>query len=427
MKLFLNFKPIKNKFPIFFIQLYSNLNNNNYLNSFKLQSFKNKTIYTDVLLNNINIVNLQNNFKIIKKSNLSQIIFKNINTQLKQIYSIFLFNLKWILLSLLISCVYFFISLFYLQLDFTKQIAIWFIILTFTYLLMSTFNNLINKYKYGKFTSAIQRFWKRTGMIFWLLEGFLFSLFFYYFLNSSQEPLYMFDYSNLNQELLINLKNTFKNMILLSIAIYFSFIIILNNNYLTYYQNILMLSFITIIIFYTLYIETYQFVYIILKFSEKEWIFDEIEKIWILEFEQNIFRVKQQYFILCLIAKFWHFIFIFISWFFFIIKCFEINKINYTLMGFNVQNLIILYILNLLCLIQWVKYISKKFLEITYYWFHIQYDEKVFINFIFEFLTIITNLFNVNFTLVIFNDLNLISTNLFYTNENNIWKYINWI
>ena len=427
MKLFLNFKPIKNKFPIFFIQLYSNLNNNNYLNSFKLQSFKNKTIYTDVLLNNINIVNLQNNFKIIKKSNLSQIIFKNINTQLKQIYSIFLFNLKWILLSLLISCVYFFISLFYLQLDFTKQIAIWFIILTFTYLLMSTFNNLINKYKYGKFTSAIQRFWKRTGMIFWLLEGFLFSLFFYYFLNSSQEPLYMFDYSNLNQELLINLKNTFKNMISLSIGIYFSFIIILNNNYLTYYQNILMLSFITIIIFYTLYIETYQFVYIILKFSEKEWIFDEIEKIWILEFEQNIFRVKQQYFILCLIAKFWHFIFIFISWFFFIIKCFEINKINYTLMGFNVQNLIILYILNLLCLIQWVKYISKKFLEITYYWFHIQYDEKVFINFIFEFLTIITNLFNVNFTLVIFNDLNLISTNLFYTNENNIWKYINWI
>jgi len=427
MKLFLNFKPIKNKFPIFFIQLYSNLNNNNYLNSFKLQNFKNKTIYTDVLLNNINIVNLQNNFKIIKKSNLSQIIFKNINTQLKQIYSIFLFNLKWILLSLLISCVYFFISLFYLQLDFTKQIAIWFIILTFTYLLMSTFNNLINKYKYGKFTSAIQRFWKRTGMIFWLLEGFLFSLFFYYFLNSSQEPLYMFDYSNLNQELLINLKNTFKNMISLSIGIYFSFIIILNNNYLTYYQNILMLSFITIIIFYTLYIETYQFVYIILKFSEKEWIFDEIEKIWILEFEQNIFRVKQQYFILCLIAKFWHFIFIFISWFFFIIKCFEINKINYTLMGFNVQNLIILYILNLLCLIQWVKYISKKFLEITYYWFHIQYDEKVFINFIFEFLTIITNLFNVNFTLVIFNDLNLISTNLFYTNENNIWKYINWI
>ena len=216
-------------------------------------------------------------------------------------------------------------------------------------------------------------------------------------------------------------------MILLSIEIYFSFILILNNNYLTYYQNIILLSLISLIIFYTLYIESYQFVYIILKFAEKEWIFDEIDNLWILEFEQNIFRVKQQYFILCLIAKYWHFIFIFISWFFFIVKCFETNKINYTLMGYNIQNLIILYILNLLCLIQWFKYLTKKFLEITYYWFHTQYDEKFFINIQNEVFNTLFNLISFNNNFRFLNTLNLISTTLFYTNELNIWKYINWI
>ena len=343
------------------------------------------------------------------------------------ILNIITYNIKWILLSLIICFSYFFVSLFYLQLEFTKQLAIWFILLIAFYLLMSTFNNFLNKYKYGKFTSAIQRFWKRTGMVFWLIEGFLFLIFFYYFLNSSQEPLYMHDYANLNQEFLIQLKVSYKNMILLSFAIYFSFILILNNNFLNYFQNILLLTIISLIIFYMLYIETYQFVYIITLFAEKNWLFEEISQTWVLEFEQSNLRVKQQYFILCLIAKYWHFIFIFISWFFFIIKCFEINKINYNMLGYNVQNLLILYILNLFCLIQWAKWIFKKFLEITYYWFHIQYDEKFIISIIFEIKSILQSLFilNVNFNLD--NNFKVISIIFFQSNESNLWKYINWL
>lgn len=341
------------------------------------------------------------------------------------IINILLFNVKWILIAFFISFIYFFFSLFYLQLEFTKQIAIWFILLIFFYLLMSTFNNFLNKYKYGKFTSAIQRFWKRTGMTFWLIEGFLFLIFFYYFLNSSQEPLYMHDYSNLNQEFLIQLKVSYKNMILLSFAIYFSFILILNNNYLNYFQNITLLTIISLIVFYMLYIETYQFVYIITLFAEKNWLFEEVTQTWVLEFEQNNLRVKQQYFVLCLIAKYWHFIFIFISWFFFVIKCFEINKINYNMLGYNVQNLLILYILNLFCLIQWGKWLSKKFLELTYYWFHIQYDEKFFILIIEETLNIIKSFFNFNILNQLYNDFELISILVTQSNDTSLWKYIN--
>ena len=343
------------------------------------------------------------------------------------ILNIITYNIKWILLSLIICFCYFFVSLFYLQLEFTKQLAIWFILLIAFYLLMSTFNNFLNKYKYGKFTSAIQRFWKRTGMVFWLIEGFLFLIFFYYFLNSSQEPLYMHDYANLNQEFLIQLKVSYKNMILLSFAIYFSFILVLNNNFLNYFQNILLLTIISLIIFYMLYIETYQFVYIITLFAEKNWLFEEISQTWVLEFEQSNLRVKQQYFILCLIAKYWHFIFIFISWFFFIIKCFEINKINYNMLGYNVQNLLILYILNLFCLIQWAKWIFKKFLEITYYWFHIQYDEKFIISIIFEIKSILQSLFSLNVNFNLDTNFKIISIIFFQSNESNLWKYINWL
>ena len=340
------------------------------------------------------------------------------------IFNILIFNVKWTLLAFIISFVYFFFSLFYIQVEFTKQVAVWYVLLLIFYLLMSTFNNFLNKYKYGKFTSAIQRFWKRTGMVFWLIEGFLFMLFFYYFLNSSQEPLYMFDYSSLNQELLIQLKTSYRNMILLSLAIYLSFILILNSNFLNYYQNILLLSLISLIVFYMLFIETYQFAYIISLFSEKNWLFDESNQIWSLEFEQNNLRVKQQYFILCLIAKYWHFIFIFISWFFFLIKCLEINKINYNMLGYNTQNLIILYMLNLFCLIQWFKYLFKKFLEVTYYWFHIQYDEKFFTLLNNEILNTLYSLFNLNLSSVVYNNYKIISNVLYCSNELNLWKYV---
>lgn len=337
---------------------------------------------------------------------------------------ILVFNIKWILLASIISFIYFFISLFYIQIDFAKQAAIWYVLLTLYYLLMSGFNSFLNKYKYGKFTSAIQRFWKRTGIIFWLLEGFLFILFFYYFLNSSQEPLYMFDYSNLNQELLIQLKVTYKSMILLSLAIYLSFILILNMNFFIFYQNILLLSTISLIVFYTLYIESYQFIYIITLFADKTWLFDESSQSWVLEIEENNLRVKQQYFILCLIAKYWHFIFIFISWFFFLIKSLEINKISITMLGYNIQNLLILYVLNLMCLIQWVKYLTKKFLEVTYYWFYIQYDEKFLYTTLNELWLVITNYINIRPGLNVIGEMLILSNNLFTSSDLNLWKFV---
>jgi hypothetical protein len=181
---------------------------------------------------------------------------------------------------------------------------------------------------------------------------------------------------------------------------------------------------ISLIVFYTLFIETYQFAYIINLFADKNWIFEETKQVWALEIEQNNLRVKQQYFVLCLVAKYWHFIFIFISWFFFLIKSIEVNKISYTMLGYNTQNLLILYVLNLMCLIQWFKFFSKKFLELTYYWFHIQYDEKFFIMFINEIVNVFISILSLNnFTNNLENFL-ILSNKILYCNELNLWKFI---
>ena len=364
-----------------------------------------------------------NDTKLIKIKKILKNTINSINSNIIIYFRILTINIKWLLLATIISLLYFFISLFYIQIDFTKQIALWYILLIAYYLLMSTFNTFLNKYRYGKFTSAINRFWKRTGTVFWLLEGFLFLLFFYYYINSSQEPLYMFDFSSLNQEFLIQLKSSYKNLILLSLAIYLGFLLLLNINYYLFYQNIIILFLITLIVFFTLYIESYQFVYILTIFADKEWLFDEFEQLWVLEVEQNNLRVKQQYFVLCLVAKYWHFIFIFISWFFFLIKSLEVNNITITLLGYNIQNLLILYLLNLLCLIQWGKFIFKKFFDITYYWFYIQYDEKFFINFILEIWKSIISFISINdltFPFEIYN----ISITIFFLDDLILWKYI---
>lgn len=255
--------------------------------------------------------------RFIKNISIYTSLYNTTINYIKNIINLINFNLKWILVPFIISLFYFIISLFYIQIEIIKQIAIWYIFIILYYLLMSTFNSFLIKYKYGKFTSAIQRFWKRTGIVFWLIEGFLFLLFFYYFLNSSQEPLYMFDYSSLNQELLLQLKLTYKNLLLISLSLYLSYLLIYNLNYLTYYQNLILLTIILLTIFYSLYIESYQFIYIISLYADKFWLFEDMSQNWILEIEQNNLRVKQQYFIYCLIAKYWHFVFIFISWFFF--------------------------------------------------------------------------------------------------------------
>ena len=94
------------------------------------------------------------------------------------------------------------------------------------------------------------------------------------------------------------------------------------------------------------------------------------------------------------------------------------------MLGYNIQNLLILYLLNLMCLIQWIKFLLKKFLELTYYWFHIQYDEKFFLIILNEIYNTIISIFSININIFHINKIIILSHNIYMSNEINIWKFI---
>lgn len=279
-------------------------------------------------------------------------------TQFKSVFLILIF----VFLIFINLILYFYINLL-------KQFAIWLMIGFLFFWLISGFNFFLKRSLFGKLTSALTRFWKRANTYFWLVEGFLFLLFFYYYLNSSQEPVYMYDYSSLNQSYLPNLLTTYCNSFLLIIIIIYLYFWLLSLSAFTNQQNIIHCFLITCIFMYIYVVESYQFYYVLTFFFENIWTYNSELNIWNLEFESPRLRVKQQYLILALIAKYWHFMFIFLSWVFFILKFFEQKRAYYTHTGFNIQNMIILFWLNFLFIIQWGKWVGRRFFDSVYYWF----------------------------------------------------------
>lgn len=277
--------------------------------------------------------------------------------------------LKSSLLPILISIIFFMYSIIYFQVNLWRQLAVWLIIGLLFFWLMSGFNFFLKRYSFGKFTSAIVRFWKRTNIYFWLVEGFLFTLFFYYYINSSQEPYYAFDSSALNQTYLPNISNIYISSFVLVATIAYYYYWTLNFPNFSIQQIIFSASLITLYFVYTYIIESYQFYYTITLFFESIWNYLHEFNVWIQETESPRLRVKHQYLILALIAKYWHFIFIFISWLFFVLKVFEQKRSFYTHSGVNLQNLFILFWLNFLVIVQWFKWVERRFLDSSYYWF----------------------------------------------------------
>lgn len=346
--------------------------------------------------------------------------FQKIFANFFQLYAYF----KNVLIAVLLSFLYMFYTIYFFQIQFLKQLAIWLVIGLIFYWLISGFNFFIKHYQFGKFTSQIQRFWKRTNTYFWLIEGFLILLFFYYFLNSSQEPLYMYDYSALNQEYLVSLNIIYCNTVVLAFIIYLMYIILFQLNFTSWYQQALYLTIVSSFIFFTFFIETYQFYYLLNSFSEKIWVFNEENNMWLLTQEAPIMRCKHYYLMVYLVAKYWHFLFIFLSWVFFMAKNLEKKQTNYVLFGANLQNLILLFILNLSCYAQWLKWFYRRFYDIPYKWFFVSSFYQNILAFFNELYFIYLNLFFINvkfnlYKLILYKSLSVWNVDTLF-----FWKYI---
>lgn len=281
---------------------------------------------------------------------------------------------KSIIISFIISFFFFIFFINYFSINLIKQLGIWIIIGSLFFWLISGFNFFLKRYEYSKFTAVISRFWKRTNVYFWLTEGFLFILFTYYYLNSSQEPVYMYDYNSLMQTYLPNLYNFYLNIIFLVFIICYFYFWFMNYNHFYFQQNIFNVIIVILGVLYIYLVESYQFYYLLNYFTENIWIYDNSSNIWVLDYETPKTRVRQQYFIFLLIAKYLHFIFIFIALLFWSIKSFEQKKFTFTLTGWNIQNLLILFWLNIVFILYWLKWIYRRFYDSIFFWFFTDFN-----------------------------------------------------
>jgi hypothetical protein len=312
-------------------------------------------------------------------------------------YSFFFINFfnscKSIYIPSLLSCflVIFFLDFF--NIFSVNFFSIYLVVGFIIFWLMSGFTFFLKRYRFGKFTSSVQRFWKRTFVYFWLVECYMFFLFFYFFLNSSQESLYFYDESSSNLNFLTSLNSFYYSYLLLLLVIILLYFLLLNIMCLTFMQYLWVLIICFILNIYIFLLETYQFYYLLTLLSQYKWTFNGITNLWSLELETIIMRPKLQYLFFICIIKYWHLLFIFLSFVFFLIKSFERRRVSYALVSYNIQNFFILFFLNVLLHIQWLKWVIWRFFELPYFWFFSSYNLFFLHSFISESFWFLCNIF----------------------------------
>jgi hypothetical protein len=219
----------------------------------------------------------------------------------------------------------------------------------------------------------MHRFWRRSFSIFWALEGFLFVVFLYLTILANQEPFFMYD----NIEFFKNYTYPWRfflteNSIVLAI-IAMSYYMLVRIKDVTVRKLYIGIYIVTILYIYLTYIEFYQFYYTVSFYNPTLWVFDYEDNKWTIELEttqSRRTRVMLHFVTICLIAKFWHFVFIVVFWAFSVSKWVELNSVSYQLMGANLQNGIILYLLNWVVMFPWLKVVFRKFLYRHYRWLY---------------------------------------------------------
>ena len=261
----------------------------------------------------------------------------------------------------------------------------WFALSMFLYWLLSGFVFFIKKYQYSRYTSVIQRFWRRSYILFWLIESCLLIVFFYLTLNSSQESLYMLDQIQIFKSHLFSWRFFLPKLFLVSFLVILGYILSLNIKWNIFNKNLTIIFFITILLLYLLWSEFYQIYHVSNFYSNLFWSFELDDRIWVLESDVRRTRIVNHYVMLLFILKFWHIVFIFGFWVFFILRINELNRVRYPLYSANFQNFIILYIMTWLFMYPWFKFTFHKFLQMPYFWFYLNTHKIGFRIFIHDF------------------------------------------
>lgn len=352
------------------------------------------------------------NFKKLKERNFFN--FHLVNTFFSGFKYVWLGIRFWILpLIIFFSIVYF--TLVLRALPFNKIMFSWICILMFVYWLISGFVFFIKKYQFGKYTTAVQRFWRRSYILFWMIEGGTFLVFLYLTINSSQESFYMYDQINIYKTHLYSWKYFLLKIFPIIILIVSSYLLIITTKWGLYNKQSLLLIILTFFLSYLVWLEFYQFFHVVNFYGNLNWIYDIDDHTWSLELEPRRTRIVNHYVMLLFILKFWHIVFIYGFWIFFVLRCWETKRIRYPLLSANFQNFIILYIFAWVFMYPWFKFYFRKFLDTPYYWFYIN-NRRLFFRIFFNDIKLFY------YGLFYFKDYNLNFLNFFKTNPFYYWK-----
>lgn len=346
------------------------------------------------------------------------------NTLSYGVKSIFnLFRFWFISFILTISVIYYFLVI--RSLPFNKVIFAWFLIAMFLYWLISGFVFFIKKYRFSKFTTAIQRFWRRSLTIFWLIELFLFLIFFYFVWNANQEPMHTYDTLQVYKTHLFSWRLFIFKILPIAALIVLSYFVLHFTRWSIFSKNNLILFIITLLLVYIVWLEFYQFYHLLNYYGSLIWNYDQEDHLWFLESEDRRTRIVNNYVTICLIAKFWHIIFVFVFWVFFLLRANELNKSTYPLFTANIQNFIFLYVLSWIYMYPWIKFLSKKYLVTPYFWLFTN-PRRLFLRILFNDIKLVY--FGFVEYLMSFKKLYLMNYYTFYyftlkTNKNNPYGY----
>lgn len=363
--------------------------------------FKNNFIFIDLLIlffksnsyKNYNLNVFRSFFRVLNSNYSFYFIFKNFfkkNRFILLLKNVFSSGLKYIWLGIrfwflsiivLITIVYY--SMVLKALPFTKVLFVWICFGMFLYWLLSGFVFFVKKYQFGKYTTVIQRFWRRTYILFWLIELSLFGIYLYLTINSSQESFYMLDQIQVFKTHLFSWRLFFFKLFPITLLLLLSYLFLLTLKWNVLNKHLLWLFVITVILIYTVWVEFYQFFHVINFYGNFNWIYDLEEKIWSLELEGRKTRTVNHYIMLMSILKFWHIVFIFGFWVFFVLRSLELGRVRYPIFSANLQNFIILYLFAWVSMYPWLKFILRKYLDMPYNWFYVNNRElglRIFFN-----------------------------------------------
>lgn len=122
----------------------------------------------------------------------------------------------------------------------------------------------------------------------------------------------------------------------------------------------------------SLWIESYQFYLFVLCAPSYGWVFNSEIHETVIEPDMRRNRLLRNFVFICAMAKFWHFIFIATNWFFYLNRQLEHPEVRAGLLNSVIQNLLILYVLNLITVFPYVKHLVHRGLAKPYFWFLIE-------------------------------------------------------